>query len=539
MFENYNRQVTPPAFNQYLQPHGDSFYADYSPSSFDGSPQSINTQETTPPRSPIIIKQGGPQLLPRVRSQDQNVENGSDAVAHHHRRNTSSLSSSTGFPVDFDPFSDRLRRSVSPGDCNMLTPVSEHAGLQFGPRLSEPPSFPRCSSGESSRPTSTNLDDSAIRKYICPSTRGMPEYITRPSSVPVSHPANSQPSLAPLQPSTNQPAQPNSLPAELLFENYPEPPAATTMLDYLCAPNPSPGLVRRNTVPNRQNDMHYWWDVRNIRTWTDFNLNTINDIPNLASLLDFPVPEPALPTPARVNPEPETLSQLHDAHTTFFNTKVNAALKVCLGTAPLSMRAHKPQLGSKPMPDFLANYDADYERTLTGGVKGRVVGLVRSFNTWNSGMHANGPAAKIEYLRELACLHMHMREHNARYGFIITEIELVCVRAGTDSVPYFGFLELSAPVRLEVSGRSELTASLALWYLHMLAKNNPLPGQCKWQLDVGGPAATTRKNHLERDKWMLKPEGREKRDAKRNRGWVFPDEPLSRKECGKVRMYRR
>ena len=305
------------------------------------------------------------------------------------------------------------------------------------------------------------------------------------------------------------------------------------MLDYLTAPNPSPGLVRRNTVANRQFDTHFWWDVRNVRTWSDFTLDTISAIPNLSSLLEFPVPEPSLPAPARGNLEPETLSQLHDTHTTHYATKVNAALKVALGTSPLSMQAHKPSLGAKALPDFLANYEGDYERTIGGTIRGRVVGLVRSFNTWNSGMHANGPAAKIEYLRELAALQAHMRDHGARYGFILTEIELVCVRCGTDAVPYFGFLELSTPIRLEVSGRGELTAGLALWYLHMLAKNSPLPGQSGWKMDVGGPAALTRRNHLERDRWMLKPEGREKRDAKRNRGWVWPDEALSRRECGK------
>ena len=537
MYNDYNRQTTPPVFTQYLQPHSaGSVYSDYSPGSYDGSPHSINTQQTTPPRSPVIIKQGGPQLLPRVRSQDQTVEHGSPPVAQH-KRNPSSLSSN-GFPLGLDPsFGPRYHRSASPADISMLTPVSENAGMHFGPRLSEPPSFGSSTRSHSRDASRSNLDESAIRKYICPSSRGMPEFITRPSSVATSNPSSHFSAIAPIQPAVNQQAQTNFLPPELLFDNYDEPPSATTMLDYLTTPNPSPGLVRRNTVPNRQLDMHYWWDIRNIRTWSDFSVETINAIPSLTSLLEFPVPEPALPQTGPTTLEPDTLSQLHDSHSTYYATKVNAALKICLGTSPLVMKPHKPQSVAKEVTDYLANYDSDFERTIAGGVKGRVVGLVRSFNTWNSGMHTNGPADKIKYLRELACLHMHMREHNARYGFIITETELVCVRAGTDAVPYFGFLELSTPVQLNTSGRGELTAGLALWYLHMLAKNNPLPGQSKWQLDVGGPAACTRKNHLERDRWMLKPEGREKRDAKRNRGWVFPDEPLSRKECGKTRKY--
>ena len=151
-------------------------------------------------------------------------------------------------------------------------------------------------------------------------------------------------------------------------------------------------------------------------------------------------------------------------------------------------------------------------------------------------MRSDSPNSKIDYLRELALLHKYMREHNCRYGFIITEIELVCVRSGTEAIPNFGYLELASPVQLKTSEPDKMTAALALWYLSMLAKNQSLPDQCGWRTDVGTPVAQTRMKFLpERDGWMLKPEGREKRDAKRNRGYVWPNEPLNRKEYSKVK----
>ncbi|KAI9655418.1 MAG: hypothetical protein M1829_000654 [Trizodia sp. TS-e1964] len=126
-------------------------------------------------------------------------------------------------------------------------------------------------------------------------------------------------------------------------------------------------------------------------------------------------------------------------------------------------------------------------------------------------------------------LHHYMREHSCRYGFIITEIELVCVRAGTESVPNFGSLELAA-IQLSDTGFS---ACLALWYLHMLAKEQPLPGQYRWRLEVGGAAACTRQKCLVEDAWIPELQTAENREAKRLRGWVLPTEPLHRREVKK------
>ena len=130
----------------------------------------------------------------------------------------------------------------------------------------------------------------------------------------------------------------------------------------------------------------------------------------------------------------------------------------------------------------------------------------------------------------------------------MTEIELVCVRAGglptaESDVPYFGYLEVADPVRIEDSGMNEngnlrMTVGLALFYLHMLAKQQTFPGQLGWKMDVGGPAALTRQHHLDRDAWMPKVNLLEKRDVKRVRGWILPNEPLSRRESGRVRRNR-
>ena len=582
-FEDAYRHVTPPAGTDFLDPSSAGSIRSYNHTnrSFSSSPKSSRTHITTPPRSPKI--HNGPVLLPKVRLQDQAL----DPVADMNQHARHSSMTSTGFPMDtsrhVSPAALSYQRSASPPDFHLMTPISASSPcddqMWAMPTVMDNPTRPplfhsrttsTCSRKDvHSRNSSTSINDAAIRKYICPTYRNTTGYMAAATSMaaPITTPqvsapiSSTLPALAPNYEAVMDP-QPSFLPAELMFDTYSEQTNSTNLLNYLTAPNPSPALVRRTAQPNRIHDAHFWWDIRNTRTWSDFTLTTVRKIPHFAQLLVSPVPEPALPAPPRANLQPDTVSSLHDTYRDYYAAKVNNALKVALGSSHPTMRAIKPQGASasgprnQHAPDFISTYDTDY--VATGGLNGttgraRVVGLIRAFDQWNTGMRAEPGAAKIDYLRELACLHRHMRENACRYGFIITEIELVCVRAGTGNVPYFGFLELSPPIKLnnfgpvpmspdtdssDIAQAGELTACLALWYLHMLAKNVPLPGQAGWKIDVGGPAALTRQHtYPERDAWMshLKPEGREKRDAKRNRGWILPGDALSRKEVGKGR----
>lgn len=173
----------------------------------------------------------------------------------------------------------------------------------------------------------------------------------------------------------------------------------------------------------------------------------------------------------------------------------------------------------------------------------RVVGLVRSFDRFNTGMRVEGNIKKVDYLRGLAAIHYAMREHGCRYGFILTEIELVLVRAGTDSTPFFGDLEVTS-VQLAASISEEdldhsgisampLTACLALWGLCQIAGDETPAGHAHWKAEIGAPAEGTRRKAKPRDNWMPQPQLAEKREAKRSRGWVLPEDPIGRKELGK------
>ncbi len=101
-----------------------------------------------------------------------------------------------------------------------------------------------------------------------------------------------------------------------------------------------------------------------------------------------------------------------------------------------------------------------------------------------------------------------MREHSCRYGFLLTEIELVVVRNGAEGTPHFGYLEVAtiqlaaarsaADVdgcrdgRLEHPASVPLTACLALWGLCMMAGDEPQPGHAPWPFPLrrSSPVAT-------------------------------------------------
>lgn len=341
------------------------------------------------------------------------------------------------------------------------------------------------------------------------------------------------------------PANPSRLSIEVELDptlDYTE----TSILDYLTAPNPTPSLTQRTVEGNRSQNTHYWYDIRNVSSWADFNVGTISSIPGLLDLLQVKVTARDLPPPGRVNLNPETPGQLADMCANFHAVKVNAALKLAQGDRHMAMRTLKATAGAKP--EFVSNYQSESEKTIYGDGRGRVIGIVKCYDQWNSGMRNGSPGDKVKYLQSLSYLQRFMREHECRYGFIMTEIELVCVRAGgppdtKTNVPLFGFMEVADPVRVATHGTSEngnlqMTTGLALWYLHMLAKEQTFPGQYHWKIDVGPPAQLTRQNHLPRDQWMPKPNLSETREAKRIRGWIWPNEALHKRECGRGRRNR-
>lgn len=328
---------------------------------------------------------------------------------------------------------------------------------------------------------------------------------------------------------------------------------STTLMDFLTSANPAASLVRTVNFPHRDPHIkHFWWDVRTVRSWTTFNATSILSLP-AAAILSAPVPAPTLPQPSMSARHPETESALHSIYANYYLPKLNSALALGptsssgrgAGAAPLQLSVPSPSKNG--INDLLFTANPAGESSTASAIFGgkptaRVVGLVRTFDRFNTGMRVEGNIKRVEYLRGLAALHHAMREHGCRYGFILTEIELVVVRNGTETTPTFGDLEVTS-VQLASSsstsatagsqGDTPLTACLALWGLCQLASDQPQPGHAHWKSEIGAPAEGTRRKAGPRDSWMPTPQLAEKREAKRSRGWVFPEDAVGRKEMGK------
>ena len=368
---------------------------------------------------------------------------------------------------------------------SVLRPSIRHAS-SYSP--SSGPSHSRNSS-------SSSIDASVLRRYGYPTYRqsltpqpfGSTEPMSRTPSA-MSHLAPISMLGAPIQsyPSRKRTASSSANPSRLSTQVQFDPVLdgqTSSALEYLTAANPTPSLTQRTVETGRGVNTHFWYDIRTVRAWSDFNVETISAMPDLLRLLQIPVPLRDLPAPSKVNYSPETPTQLVDICAKHHAVKVTAALKLTLGSERyIAMRALKPTGGVRQQPDFVSNYQSDAEQTIYGDGRGRVVGIVKCYDQWNSGMRNGSPTDQVKYLQSLAHLHRFMREHDTRYGFIITEIELVCVRAGGSSPsptsssgaaapppPLFGYVEVTTPIQIATSGLPAAAADHDGPHLHMTA----------------------------------------------------------------------
>ena len=67
----------------------------------------------------------------------------------------------------------------------------------------------------------------------------------------------------------------------------------------------------------------------------------------------------------------------------------------------------------------------------------------------------------------------------------------------------------------------------------MLTSDAPLDGQCDWRVEIGPPAAWSRKKVLEaKDNWIPKPNEGEMRKASSRRGWKWPENEVHLRKEG-------
>ncbi|KHJ33703.1 putative sialidase protein [Erysiphe necator] len=277
---------------------------------------------------------------------------------------------------------------------------------------------------------------------------------------------------------------------------------------------------------------HSWTDIGQIREWESFSLEEFNKMPSFQSLLNRSLPSSDLSTPSRN-------CNTSDFNGEYFAAKINLALSQSQKPRNLKMLVSKNQKTKESI--FLSSCVG---HNGTSGNDHRIVGLRKHLNGWDLLCEEESSKVKknIDYLESLAHLHYYLREYGCRYGFILTDLNLIVVRHGTEETPNFGFLETKifsldsskitefdksrAPNELIPQNRENLAqkgpALLALWYLHMLAGDRVIPGHASWDIDTGSYSNKSKHRFLRRDVDLLKILDADVRRAKRRKGWTTP-----------------
>ena len=238
----------------------------------------------------------------------------------------------------------------------------------------------------------------------------------------------------------------------------------------IALPRGTPGPSKNTTNPR-----YSALDITdNLGFWAAFNLNTIQQhygaLLATAQITDEPFPTSP---PQLVNSETAIRSRVNS----YLAARVRRSLRC--GFAHL---IQTNQLGNMSVVDYgggtLAETIEDFTpdtayfdpQLPVGNCPNRVPGIIKPSWKWSSSFRFQADTVQ-EFNQVLSQINFYMIQHHARYGYILTDRELVAIRR-RDGV---GNLDLSLRIPWSRQGTAQqpaLTVLLALWYLGMLAATN-------------------------------------------------------------------
>ena len=245
-----------------------------------------------------------------------------------------------------------------------------------------------------------------------------------------------------------------------------------TLLQYLLVALPAIPTQGTTPDPNTTNPQYDADDITEVVPWPEFSYSNViqryGQVLNLKRIR----PDPFMSPPAPLKDEPT----FHLRFADLVMTRVRRALRA--GFEQLS-----PQLAILQLSEI----------TIDGGGSARVIDQFRpdtafivvgaSLPTgvnrapgdlkvswkWRSSMQfSQNLADRREFKQVLAQVNFYMDQHNARHGFILSNVELVAVKR----LDRNGRLAVAAPVLWRSGGDGQLSVLLGLWYLRMLAADN-------------------------------------------------------------------
>ncbi|KAL2847039.1 hypothetical protein BJX68DRAFT_268339 [Aspergillus pseudodeflectus] len=225
-----------------------------------------------------------------------------------------------------------------------------------------------------------------------------------------------------------------------------------SLMEYLQVGMPNiPSRPPREPRENTANRAYSYRQINDITPWAGFDVPTIQQVyPLLATATIDPNPLPTSP-PQTIRSENGFKARVHE----YAAPRIRRGLRSIYQTSQF--------LKKGPPPNARPN---------------RAPGDLKPHWKWHTNMQFGSPTEQAEYRQALSQVNWYMKQNQTRYGFIMTDHELVAIRRLDDN----GNLELSPPIPWDAQGtvaQPRMTVLLALWYLGMLASQNQGAGQWK------------------------------------------------------------
>ncbi|KAJ9226839.1 hypothetical protein DTO027B5_2055 [Paecilomyces variotii] len=237
-----------------------------------------------------------------------------------------------------------------------------------------------------------------------------------------------------------------------------------------------PVINQGQSPQNTQNDQYRAADITNVGHWARFNLTSIRQQFGTVLAQARIADEPVNPSPPRpINSETAVRSRINAYLTNRITRAFRCGFAYMNSTQQLAGRTVlNYNIGT--MAATPENYIPDiaiFDPTLPPTTRpNRVPGDIKPSYKWSLAQR-NGPRPSIqnEFKQVLSQVNFYMKQHHARYSFILTDAELVAIRR----LDRNGNLELSPSIPWTTKGTDEgpqLTVLLGLWYLGILASRD-------------------------------------------------------------------
>ncbi|KAH1347497.1 hypothetical protein LV164_007205 [Aspergillus fumigatus] len=256
-----------------------------------------------------------------------------------------------------------------------------------------------------------------------------------------------------------------------------------SLFSYLqAAPPVIPASPPSNPSRNTTNTAYGADDIRSTAVWPGFDLQTILQRYE-ALLMQVQLPADPMPiSPSRGVPTETALREKLDVY-----PRVRRALRAAfqhLATVGQMNGSTALEFGSGDFAKVIDGFrpDTAYFVSALPSATGpnRAPGDIKPSWKWSTAMASHRiPGYRAEYRQALSQVNFYMKQHRSRYGFILTDRELVVFRRRDNN----GNLELASPTPFTAGGTAQqpqLTVLMALWYLGMLAAQDQ--GVDRWYL---------------------------------------------------------